>query len=716
MTDEPLDRRAVLGALAGAGAASVAGCSILGSDASEGDGTATPVDDGRARELAERFAPTLYFDTAERWFPTDPRPYTSQRDGETIVDGFDALNGYHERFSGDQPPEPTVFYRALAYEDSPLSVVQFWFYSAFDQFTTNFHWHDWEVLHVFVDTETGEPRLHVASSHSRKVPNNEFLDPDPERTPRILSELGSHSSALSINEIPDQFTRLAEGDLLADITNNPIETLADVATIPFAYGLPRDEGAALPYVIPEYEGEPLYEHDRLPAVERSDLVPPELTVRSFDALSSPPSALPTRENGLVFQHADREGGAEADIEYDLVPTAEIEDIADFTGPQLSFEFAVPEAAEDAVASHITTTGAPWNQSRYDNPAADITEPNHRAALADSYDAIAAPPEVNTVVASLAETVPDPAAPEDAGVTTEQSGVEGVALLESDPEAVPTFRGVAAVRDVPAGDHRLTVNRAGTAPYSETVRVGDESGPETATGDGTATEGGTAGDSGTAGGGRTLAGVDGRVPLVANERARKLTVEAGAADSDLTGLAVEDDFGGRLYEVPPADSETLYVHDGGAYTTAVRDSDDAVGAYRVNPDPAADGAVRIDDPSTGKASIATFLVAVARETQTDVAAFLDAAEGLRGRANAVRGLSQALGAVVDAAERAAERARAGDAAGADQQLATVADRLRRIATLIERASDALGDPLTAAARNRLEQAQRRTEQGREMEKL
>ena len=105
-----------------------------------------------AAELAARFAPTLYFDTDEQWFPTDPRPYTSRQDGETVVSGFDALNGYHERFTGERPPNPTVFYNAVGYEDSSLAVVQFWFYSVFDQFTTNFHWHDWEVLHVFVGT------------------------------------------------------------------------------------------------------------------------------------------------------------------------------------------------------------------------------------------------------------------------------------------------------------------------------------------------------------------------------------------------------------------------------------------------------------------------------------------------------------------------------------------------------------------------------------
>ncbi|PSQ32409.1 hypothetical protein BRD09_03610 [Halobacteriales archaeon SW_10_68_16] len=143
--------------------------------------------------------------------------------------------------------------------------VQYWLYSAFDQFATNFHWHDWEALYVFVDTDTGEPQLYVASSHSRKVPNNEFLDPETD-VPRVLTELGSHSSALSVNDERDRFQRLPAGDLVADITNSTIEGVEDLAEIPLAYGLPRDEGTRLPYVVPELDGQPLYEHGRLPAV------------------------------------------------------------------------------------------------------------------------------------------------------------------------------------------------------------------------------------------------------------------------------------------------------------------------------------------------------------------------------------------------------------------------------------------------------------------
>ncbi|WP_203229130.1 hypothetical protein [Halobellus captivus] len=761
MTEHPLaDRRTFLAALATAGTGALAGCSLFdrGSDAQT-----TEADPDLAESLATRFAPTLFFDIAEPWFPTDPRPYASDRDGETVVDGFDALDGYHERHAeAGEPPDPTVFYHAVEYEDSPLAVVQFWIYSAFDQFTTNFHWHDWEVLHVFVDRETDRPQLYVASSHSRRVPNNEFLDPDPEMVPRILSELGSHSSALSVNDEPDAFQRLPGADLLADITNSAIEGVEALSELPLAYGLPRDEGARLPYVVPEYEGAPVYEHDRLPNVERDSLVDEALTVRTFDSLASPPTDLPERSTGVVFSHEERVDDASTDSQnvdasatryaYELVPTEELEHIVDFTGPQLSFEFAVPEFAEDAVAGHISTTGAPWGQPRYGNPAADITDPNHRAALAERYDAIGDAAAINTVVASVTEAVASDDAPDGEGLTTRDPTVEAVALLESEPTAVPTFDGVAVVRDVPDGEHRLTINAPGQAPHSEQLSVGSgervpgddattaeptsrgsstaqSTDTETATAEGASAAAGDP-DPSTPGQRVTLAGTDGEVPLVARENARKLEVDADGTDADLATLAIDDDFAGRLYDGALAGSAAVYVHRGGAYTAEVRDSDGAVGAFRVNPDPAADREgsdtpgppIRIDRPDTGKASLSSFLASIASETSEEVAALLDGDEStspddaLVGGENALRGLVRALDAVVDAAERAAASARAGERSNADRRLRAVSTALDRVTERIAEASDDVPGPLSNAVRNRVDEATRRAEQAQNATKL
>jgi hypothetical protein len=735
--DARLRRRSLLGALAGTGTAALAGCPAGGgeSDTDTSDdgatGTVSPAgtqtaDDERARRLAERFAPRFSFDAAERWLPTDPRPYATDRDGETVVDGFDALNGYTEAFAeAGAPPRPTVFYHVVEYEASPLAVVQYWYYSAFDQFTTNFHWHDWEVLHVFVDTDSEEPQLFVASSHSPRVPNNEFLDPDPDRPPRILSELGSHSSALSLNDRPNSFQRLPLDDLAADITNRALGVVEAVAELPAAYGLPRDEGLRLPYVIPELDGTPLYDHERLPAVDRDSLLPADLTVRSFDALSTPPSALRTRETGPVLDSDGRSDPA-GDVTYELVSTSEVEHLAAFTGPQLSFEFAVPEFAEDAIAGHITTAGTPWDQERYDDPVADITDPTHRAALSDRYDAVAPPGPLNDLVATVSRTVRSTDAPDGQGVTTTEPSVEAVALLRSDPVAAPTFRGTLLLRGVESGSHRLTVNGPGLAPHEEPVEVGGGDGIQDENVTASATPTPEDGDSG-ATGTTTLAGVDGEIPLVPRENALRVEVNADGTEADLTDLAVDDDFGGRLYEAPVEGSDAVYVDRRGAYTAEVRDADDAVGAFRVNPDTT--DPVRIDRPQTGKASLATFVAAVADETvdqlgsvgdDSDVDEALDevadAVPGADGATNTLGGLLRALEAVSGAASRAADRAEAGDAPGADRALEALASNLQRTVERFDGLRETLPDPVAAAADRRFRQAQRRTNQAITAEKL
>ncbi len=694
MSDEQpsgLDRRTLLGGIAGGAGAALAGCSFL--DA-EDDAATTDVDAERARALAEQFAPTLYFDRDEEWFPTDPRPYESDQDGRTVVGGFDALDGYVDRGGSDDPSEPRTFYNAVGYEDSPLEVVQFWFYSVFDQFTANFHWHDWELLQVFVDSETDEPQLYVASAHSRGAPNNEFLDPDPDRRPRLLVELGSHSSGLSVNDDPERFQRFPLDGGIADITNRAIDGIEDTVSIPLAYGLPRDEGLALPYAVPELDGAPLYEHDRLPSVDASDLVSEAVTIRSFEDLLSPPTDLPSRETGLVFEFEDHDTD-DADLTYDLVPTTELEHIEAFTGPQLSFEFTIPEFAEDLVSHHITTTKVPWNSPRYVEPASDITEATHRQALSDRYDAIGEPSPANQVIAGVTNAVSSDDAPEDEGLTTVSSPLEMFALLQSEPEAVPTFRGIAVVQDVPEGEHTLTINGAGVTPHSETINVSDDEGP-------------------------AVAGVGGEIPVVARENATKLELDPEEADSDLSDLAVEDDFAGRLYDAPLSGPDAVYVHRGGAFTTEVRDTDDEIGAFRVNPSD--EERVRIDEPKTGKSSLATYLADLAEETQAQVAAIdddgddTDGQSGDGGQGNGVQGLAEALGAVAEAARRAADAAEQGDRGQADQQLETVTSRLDRVETRLADARDSLPDGVENANDNRLEQARRRTDQARDAEKL
>jgi hypothetical protein len=644
-----LSRRTLLGGGGLVAAGLLGGAALL----SGGDGTGserrtqstretTPVAESEARRLAERFAPTLYFGRREQWFPTDPRPYTSEQEGETVVDGFDAFDGYTaaKETTDGIDPAPTVFYHVRSYTER-LAVVQYWLYGAFDQFSVNFHWHDWELLQAFVDRESDEPVLYVASAHSRTVPNNEYLD--PETTPAVISEVGSHSSALGMNERRDTFQRLPGDGLAADVTNGVLSLVSGDEGLPLAYGLPRDEGFRLPYVVPELDGAPLADHPQLPNVSAADLVAGDLTVDSFVDLASPPTDLPARERGPVFGPESRDEGDEGGVDerYTLVPTAEIEDIAAFTGPQLSFDFYVPGFVEDAVASHLTTTPPPWEQPRYDDPLLDVTDSRHRDAI-ESRFGVDGGDRGAMVVGQVREL--QPVGTEAAGVTLAASPVEAVARLASDPVAVPTFNGVAAFVDVDDGDHTLTVNGAGYAPYAQRVRVGGAAETETTTATGTGVEAatetetetrptGTASgtDSGSDAAEPVRLGSDGRIGLVPNEAAVKLQVDA-ADRGGARRVRVEDDAAGRVFDAPPVERDGragVYVHRAGGYTVEVTDSRGETSIERVNPGPD-QNAAEVAKARTGVSGITRFLVDFLTETRETARRQLQRRGGSGGR--------------------------------------------------------------------------------------
>jgi hypothetical protein len=690
-------RRALAGGAGVLGALAVGGYTMLGDDEPNrpstsklgGDeatdttetGTTETESDTSAEKLAARFAPDLYFGAGEKWFPTDPMQYATERDGKTVVDGFDAFDGYSEDGDGETIPAATVFYNALQYDGTDLGVIQYWFYSAFDQFSVNFHWHDWEVLQVFLDLsgETVEPTLFVASAHSRSVPNNEYLDPGTDRA-SVISEVGSHSSALGVNETKDRFERLALDLSSADVTNDFLARL----DVPLAYGLPRDEGYSLPYVLPDLDGAPIYEHPKLPNVGREDLLPGSLTIRELTTLDSPPTDLPTRETGTdLFFEGRADAETEADETYTLEPISAVREIDEQTGPQLSFEFSVPEFAEDAISKHISAVGVPWEQPRFTDPIVDVTDDNHVDVLRERFDLSDGSgsdggtfDSSSAIVASVAEAVASEEAPGSNGIDTSDPSTEGVVLLESDPEAVPTFLGNVAVLDPEAGDHRLTVNAPGVAPYAERLTHDPDPTAGTATdpgtdagGDGggatdsetaaaTATDSATASETATATDtesgspdppGLTVAGADGAVVVSPREDAVKLRADASDdAAPSLSRVTVEDDFGGRVFDSNPSPDgrSAVYVNREGAYTAAVEDDDGEIGAYRVNP-ASEQSSATVSEVRTGKTSLASYLETFLRETRAQAAVFRDGtAEGIdeavpddaRNPANGQRGVS------------------------------------------------------------------------------
>lgn len=563
-----------------------------GENASAPDGSDAPADgpgDG-VPAVVHRYAPDLYFGALEKWYPTDPRPYVVETDQGPVVDGFTALDEYSAalRETGS-PPAPTVFYNVV--EAAPgVDAVQYWLYSAFDQFTVNFHWHDWELLQVFVDRESGDPILLSASAHSRASPNNEFLDPEiPDGSrPGILSEVGSHSSASEVNGLVPSFERLPTADLVSDVTNDAIDVSATLRA-PFAYGLPRDEGARLPFVLPELDGFPLHEHPSL-SIERTDLIDERVTVGSWRGLPTPPDDLPLREPGLVIAHPD--SAVDADATYALEPLSPLSEAIDgFVGPQLSFDFAIPGFVEDALASHITSVGTPWEQERFTDPLSDVTDPAHRRRIDGAEPeglanrVVGRVRQLRTGTAGALGGVADGAADAVAGVAAVSlfppSAELAVRLASADPAATVTRGGVFEYLHVEPGPHLLVANGPGIAPVAS--RFAHE-------------------------GGLVRVGGDGELAVVAREDAGWIRGDARETDG-VERVRVIEDYAGVVYDGEPVETDrfAVAVHREGRYTVEVVDREGGRGAYRVTPDSFDEHGEAVRERiRTGKAALARTL--------------------------------------------------------------------------------------------------------------
>ncbi|MEF8977983.1 MAG: hypothetical protein V5A39_03805 [Haloarculaceae archaeon] len=628
--------------------------------------TATPSEP--VPELVRRYAPDLYFGRLEKWYPTDPRLYTVERGEETVVDGFTALQRYTERFAEtDGPPDPTVFYRRTSATDG-VDALQYWMYSVFDQFTVNFHWHDWELLQVFVDSESGEPLLLSASSHSRSVPNNEYLDPSLSggRRPGVLSEVGSHSSASDINDVIPSFERAATDRWDSDVTNDFLEVVSGVQT-PFAYGLPRDEGARLPFVMPELDGQRLDQHHAL-SLGREDFVDESVTVDSWLSLPRPPADLPLREPGIVMTHPD--SSTEAAVDYDLKPLEDVNREVDaFVGPQLSFEFAIPGFVEDRFADHITSVGIPWEQDRHSDPLDDVTDPAHRKRFDGQPPSELSNRVVGRVrqlqsgpdgalggVSDLArETLTDRI-----DVSLSPLPVEVATQLASDePVATVTRSGVFQFLRVSRGEHRLVVDGPGFAPLAE--RFVHE-------------------------GGLVRAGGDGDLTVVATEDAAWIRGD-GRATTGIERVRIVEEYAGVVYDSRPVEEDrfAVAVHRQGRYTVEIVDDIGRLGTYRVGPaDLEADRAVpgRVE---TGKGTLVRTLVELLEELLELAETYIEQPrERETSEEESQFGVLDRISSALDNARRALEAAQAEDAELANTRLALV------VASLAE-ARDVLSGP-------------------------
>lgn len=387
------------------------------------NGTVASVED----RIAQQFAPNIHFDADEKWYPTDPRNYTVSDGKGTTTSGFKALNEYTAEYEPGDPPDPALFYsvKGIDGDDDPLLeqdliAVTYWRYYAFDQFTVNFHWHDSEKYHVFIDStavddgdELDELRavLYAADPHASNGTNSEYLD-ENDAVPDsidILSELGSHGTALAPNERGETFERFAsdndvyDGNPLedgewayADVTNpgsvmeirtantsyDPLNpgivthswyTYVDAK----AYGLPRDETnyqgrilgkeglikgfglVDLGFRTPYLDGQPIWEDDRVD-IDADDLVTdPGLERNSHDQIVYvPPNASGTDARAVPYtldRMSDVEEAIDTFNDHDEALQEEYRLSDTVYNPSLQYRPGAVETLVDQLEATVTRT-------------------------------------------------------------------------------------------------------------------------------------------------------------------------------------------------------------------------------------------------------------------------------------------------------------------------------------------------------------------------
>lgn len=432
--------------------------------------------------------------------------------------------------------------------------------------------------------------------------------------------------------------------------------------------------------MPELDGQPLGEHPDL-SVDREDFIDERVTVGWWNGLPRPPANIPVREPGLVL--TSPESRTDGDVTYALEPIARVrEAIGDFVGPQLSFDFAVPGFVEDRLASNITSVGIPWEQSRFSDPLADVTDPKHRRSIAGDVPSGLADRVVGRVrqLGAGAEGTLERVSDDARSALSDQISVSlfGVAieaavrLASPDPVATVTRGGVFGLLRVERGDHLLVVNGPGYAPVAE--RFDHD-------------------------GGLVRAGAGGELTIVASEDTATIRGDGRTADG-IERVRVIEDYAGTVYDGRPVEPDRykIPVHRAGTCTVAVIDGNGRRGAYRVTPADFGDTDDTVRETVvTGKASLARSLAAFLRNLR-DLAGNLADEDGARGQVLEL--LSTAQAAVEDAVaaveEGAAERSN-------DRLRAAVGDFQRVQEVLRSDSQDGYTDSSVAALDPRISRA-------------
>lgn len=148
---------------------------------------------------AVNYAPNLWFDSEEKYYPVNPLDFYYENGLE--INGEIAVDKYNQLSVQEKINNLTVLYHILDYGDQ--WVYQYWFFYVFNDFpkaTKNKHYGDWEAVFVFVDKESGKVVRVISTAHQRKIFDIEIHYPENNH---IWTYVGNGSHANCIDKNPD---------------------------------------------------------------------------------------------------------------------------------------------------------------------------------------------------------------------------------------------------------------------------------------------------------------------------------------------------------------------------------------------------------------------------------------------------------------------------------------------------------------------------------
>ncbi len=148
---------------------------------------------------AINYAPNLWFDSEEQYYPVNPLDFYYQN-GEEIP-GQVAVEKYNQLSFQDKLNKLTVFYHILDYNDQ--WVYQYWLFYVFNDslgLIKNKHYSDWEAVFVFVDKQTGQVIKVIGTAHQREIFDTEIYEPE---TSHVWTYIGGGSHANCIDRQDD---------------------------------------------------------------------------------------------------------------------------------------------------------------------------------------------------------------------------------------------------------------------------------------------------------------------------------------------------------------------------------------------------------------------------------------------------------------------------------------------------------------------------------